>query len=83
MAKNSNRFSYSFIKNDIMFIFLLCIYKKFITLNLFKIDTLNFIMYILAILTWPIKTYIIRLRNLVSLIFIVVLYNFKEKAEKK
>ena len=26
--QNSDKFSYSFIKNDIMFMYLLCIYKK-------------------------------------------------------
>ena len=40
---------------------LLCIYKKTIILSLFKIDTLNFAMYILTILTCPLKTYVIRL----------------------
>ena len=50
-----------FLKNDIMFMHLLCIYKKPIILSLFKIDTLNFTMYILTILTCPLKTYVIRL----------------------
>ena len=48
----------------------LCIYfvftKKNIILSLFKIDTLNFTMYILTILTCPLKTYVIRLHNLIS-----------------
>ena len=54
--QNSGKFGYSFIKNDIMFMYLLCIYKKPIILSLFKIDTLNFTMYILTILTCPLKT---------------------------
>ena len=62
--------------------YLLCIYKKPIILSLFKIDTLNFTMYILTILTRPLKTYVIRLLNLISMI-IVFLYNYKEKAENK
>ena len=47
--------------------YLLCIHKKLIILSLFKIDTINFTMYILAILTCPLKTYVIRLRNLISM----------------
>ena len=39
------------LKNDIMFMYLVSIYKKPIILNLFEIDTLNFTMYILAKLT--------------------------------
>ena len=46
--------------------YLLCIYEKNIVLSLFKIDTLNFTMYILTILTWSLKTYAIRLHNLIS-----------------
>ena len=55
-CRNSDYFRYRFIKNDIMFMHLLCIYKKPIILSLFKIDTLNFIMYILTISTYPLKT---------------------------
>ena len=48
----------------------LCIYfiftKNLIILSLFKIDTLNFTMYILANLTCPLKTYV-RLHNLISM----------------
>ena len=65
--------------------YILCIYKKTIILSLFKIDTLNFTMYILTILTCPLKTYVIRLHNLISLKIsfteikiIVLLYNRKE-----
>ena len=47
--------------------YLLCIYKKPIILSLFKIDTFNFTMYILTILTCPFKTYVIRLRNLIPM----------------
>ena len=50
-----------------MFMSLLCIYKKPIILSLFKIDTLNFTMYILTILTCPLKTYLVRLHNLTSM----------------
>ena len=63
-CQNSDYFGYRFIKNDIMFTYFLCIYKKPIILSLFKIDTLNFTMYILTILTCPLKTYVVRLHNL-------------------
>ena len=66
-CENSDKFGDSFIKNDIMFMYLLCIHKKPIILDLSEIDTLNFAMYILTILTCPLKTYVIRLRNLVSM----------------
>ena len=66
-CQNSNYFRYRFIKNGITFMHLLCIYKKPIILSLFKIDTLNFTMYILTILTCPLKTYIVRLHNLTSM----------------
>ena len=42
-------------------------YKKNIILSLFKIDTLNFTMYILTILTFPLKTYVIGLHDLISM----------------
>ena len=58
-CQNSDEFGYSFIKNDTMFMYLLCIYKKIIVLSLFKIDTLNFTMYILTIWTCTLKTYVI------------------------
>ena len=38
-----------------MIMYLICIYKKPIILSLFKIDTLNLTMYILTILTSPLK----------------------------
>ena len=45
----------------------LCIYfefaKKNIILSLFKFDTLNFAMYVLTILTCPLKTYVVVLHN--------------------
>ena len=63
-CQNSDYFGYRFIKNDIRFMYLLCIYKGSIILSLFKIDTLNFTMYILTILTCPLKTYVVRLHNL-------------------
>ena len=48
--QNSDNFGYSFIKYDIMFSYLLCIYKTPIILSLFKTDTWNFTMSILIIL---------------------------------
>ena len=54
-CQNSDKFGYSFIKNGIMFMYILCIYKETITLSLFKIDTLNLTMYILTILTSLLK----------------------------
>ena len=66
-CQNSDYFGYCFIKNDIMFMYLLCIYKKPIILSLFQTVTLNFTMYILTILTCLLKTYIVRLHNLTSM----------------
>ena len=66
-CQNSYKFGYSFIKNDIIIMYILCIYKKTIILSLFKIDTLNFTMYILTILTSPLKIYVIGLNNLISM----------------
>ena len=66
-CQNNDYFRYPFIKNDIMFMHLLCIYKKSMTLKMFKIDTLNFTMYVLTILTCPLKTYVVRLHNLTSM----------------
>ena len=47
----------------------LCIYfvftKKPIILSLFKIDTLNFTMYILTILTSPLKIYVTGLHHII------------------
>ena len=62
--------------------YILCIWQKTIILSLFKIDTLNVTVYILPILTCSLKTYVIRLRSLVSM-NIFFLYNCKETAEKK
>ena len=66
-CQNSDYFCYCFIKNDIMFMHLLCIYKNRLYFKPFKIDTLNFTMYILMILTCPFKTYVVRLHNLKSM----------------
>ena len=66
-CQNSDYFGYCFIKNDIMFMYLLRIYKKPIILSLFQTVTLNFTMYILTILTCLLKTYIVRLHNLTSM----------------
>ena len=42
--------------------------KPFIKfISFFKIDKLNFTMYILTILTYSLKTYVIRLHNLISM----------------
>ena len=46
-CQNNDKFDYSLIKNDIMFVYILCIYKKKkkkIILSLFKIDTLDITM---------------------------------------
>ena len=49
--------------------------KKSIILSLFKIDTLNFTMYISTILTCPLKSYVIGLHNLISMnIFLTIKY---------
>ena len=47
--------------------YILCICQKAIILSLVKIDTLNFTMYILTILTCSLKTYVILLHNLISM----------------
>ena len=59
--QNSDRFGYCFIKNNIMFMYYFVFTKKPIILSLCKIDTWNFTMYILTILTCPLKTYVVRL----------------------
>ena len=52
--QNSDRFGYCFIKNNIMFMYYYFVFtKKNIILSLCKIDTWNFTMYILTILTCP------------------------------
>ena len=64
-CQNSDKFCCSFIKMTSC----LCIYLIFTKnniLSLFKIDTLNFTMYILANLICPLKTYV-RLHNLISM----------------
>ena len=63
-CQNIGKFGYNLIKNGIIFMYLLCIYKKLIILSVCIIDTLNFTMYILTNLRCPLKTYIIRLHNL-------------------
>ena len=63
LRQNSDKFGRSFTKNDIMYIYFLCIYKKLIILSLFKIATLNFTMYILTILTCTLNTYVIGLHK--------------------
>ena len=55
-CQNRDYFCYRFIKNDIIFMHLLCIYKKTINLSLLKINRLlNFTMYILTILACSLK----------------------------
>ena len=60
-GQNSDKFGYSVISNEF------CIYQKTIILGLFKIDALNFTMYMITILTCPLKPYVIRLHNLISM----------------
>ena len=64
-----------------MFLYLLYIYKKPIIVSLFNIDTLNFTMYILANLTYSLKTYV-RLSNLIwlNILFTIKDHSFNEKA---
>ena len=49
----------------------LCIYfvftKNAIILSIFEIDTFNFTIHILTILTCSLKTYVVRLHNLISM----------------
>ena len=66
-CQNSDYFGYRFIKNDIMFMYSLCIYKKPIILSLSKIHTLNVTMYNLTILTSPLKIHVFRLHNPISM----------------
>ena len=55
-----------------VYVFILYLQKSII-LSLFKIDTLKFTTNILTILTCPLKTYVIRLPNLISMnIFITI-----------
>ena len=76
-CQNSDKFVYSFIKNNIMFMYMLCIYKKSnIILSLSKIDTLKFTMYILTILTCPLKIYVTGLHNLISMIIFFIIKVF-------
>ena len=63
LRQNSDKFGRSFTKNDIMYIYFLCIYKKLIILSLFKIATLNFTMYILTNLTCTLNIYVIGLHK--------------------
>ena len=62
-CQNSNYFGCSFIKNDILFMYFLCIYKKPVILSLFRLDILNFTLYILTTLLCPLKIYASRLHN--------------------
>ena len=59
--------SISFLFKPSWFMYFFCIYKKPIILSLFKIDPLNFIMYVLTLFTCPLTTYVIRLGNLLSI----------------
>ena len=60
-CQNSDYFGGHFIKNAIcIYVFTLYLQKTHL-LSLFKICTLNFTMYILTILTCPLKTCVIRL----------------------
>ena len=88
-CQNFDKFGYNIIKNGISCMYLLCIYKQIIIFRIFKINTLNFTMYISTILTYPLKIYVIRLPNFIPMnIFFtlnikVFLHNCKEKAENK
>ena len=63
--QNSDYFCYRFIKNDILCLCICFVFTKNpIISSLFKI-TLN--LYILTILTCPLKTYVDRLHNLFSM----------------
>ena len=61
--------------------YLLYIYKKPIILSLFKIDTLNFTMNILANLTCPLKT-CVRLHNLISMNIFFIVVKRKSKTNR-
>ena len=50
-CQNEGKCGYNFFKDNKIFMYILCIYQKHIILSLFKIGTLNFIMYILTNLT--------------------------------
>ena len=83
-CQNSDKFRYSFIKND-MFMYLLCIYEKLIISSFFKLDTLNLTMYILRNLTCLLKIYVIRLRNLISMniFFTMKDHSFSSKLQRE
>ena len=53
--QNNKNFNYSFVENDIIYMYLPFIYKTPIVLRLSKIVTLNFTMYVLVILTCFLK----------------------------
>ena len=74
-CQNSDKFGNSFIKNDVMFMYLLCIYIKPVILGLFKIDTLNFTMYILTILTCPLKPDALDYVTLMNIFFTIIIYH--------
>ena len=55
-CQNSARLGYSFIlERHYIYVYTLYLHKKTFVLSLSKIDTLNFTMYILKILTWSFK----------------------------
>ena len=62
-CQSSDKLGHNFTKNDIMYMYFLCNYKKLIILSLFKIATLNFTMYILTILTCTLNIYVIGLHK--------------------
>ena len=70
--------------------YILWIYRKTIILSVFKIDTLNFTMYILTVLTCSLKIYVIRLHDLTSmniffterLLFFFIIVNRQPKTKK-
>ena len=57
--ENSEKFGNSFIKNDIVYMSLSFIYKNPIISSLLKIVALKFTMYILTVLLYSLKLYVI------------------------
>ena len=87
-SQSSDKFGYSFIKNDIMFMYIYFVFTKNriilrlfkidtlnFTIRLFKIDTFNFTIHILTISASSLKIYVIGLHNLISM---NLLYNCKK-----
>ena len=89
-CQNNDKFGCSFIKNDIVYVFTLYLQIPII-LSLFKIDALNFTIYILTILISSLKTYVVGLHNPISksnflndkrLYFLFIIVKRKPKTNK-